>query len=69
LQIYKDNDKFYNLIKDFQEISDAPMLINTSMNVDSPIVLSPIHAWETFVNTDVKSLVLNNWLIQKNRPN
>jgi carbamoyltransferase len=61
----KNNIKFYNLIKDFYKITNTPMLINTSMNKESPIALSPENAWEMFCETDVKSLVLNNWLIKK----
>lgn len=60
-----DNKKFYGLIQDFYKITDCPMLINTSMNVDSPIVMNPKQAWEAFSQTSVKSLILNNWLIQK----
>jgi carbamoyltransferase len=62
----KDNKKFYGLIENFYKITEIPMLINTSMNIDSPIVLSPTHAWDAFSQTEVKSLILNNWLIQKN---
>ena len=63
----KDNKKFYGLIENFYKITGCPMLINTSMNIDSPIALSPIHAWNAFCQTSVKSLILNNWLIQKNK--
>jgi carbamoyltransferase len=63
----KDNKKFYSLIENFYKSTGCPMLINTSMNIDSPIVLSPIHAWNAFYQTSVKSLILNNWLIQKNK--
>lgn len=63
----KHNKKFYGLIENYYKITGCPMLINTSMNIDSPIVLSPIHAWNTFCQTSVKSLILNNWLIQKNK--
>jgi carbamoyltransferase len=61
----KDNKKFYGLIQDFYKITDSPMLINTSMNIDTPIVLTPRQAWEAFCQTSVNSLILNNWLIQK----
>ena len=61
----KDNPKFYSLLSDFYKINGLEMIINTSMNIDSPIALSPIHAWDIFSETDVKSLVLNSWLIQK----
>jgi carbamoyltransferase len=63
----KDNKKFYVLIRNFYKITESPMLINTSMNIDSPISLSPIHAWNAFCETSVKSLILNNWLIQKDK--
>jgi carbamoyltransferase len=62
----EDNKKFYKLIEYFKKISGHPILINTSMNVDAPIVNSPLEAFETFLKTDVEDLVLNNWLIQKN---
>lgn len=61
----KDNKKFYNLLKDFYKITDTPILINTSMNIDTPIVLTPNQAWQVFCSTSIKSLVLNNWLVQK----
>jgi carbamoyltransferase len=61
----KDNKKFYDLIKNFNNITNTPMLINTSMNINSPIVLTPKQAWETFSQTNVNSLIFNNWLIQK----
>ena len=61
----KDNKKFYSLINEFKKITNFPILINTSMNVDAPIVLSPNDAFDTFLKTDVNHLVINNWLIQK----
>ena len=61
----KDNPKLYSLLSEFCKITGNEMIINTSMNIESPIALSPDHAWDIFKNTDVKSLVLNSWLIQK----
>jgi carbamoyltransferase len=61
----KDNPKFYSLLSEFYKITGIEMIINTSMNIESPIALSPMHAWDIFNNTEVKSLVLNGWLIQK----
>jgi carbamoyltransferase len=61
----KDNPKFYSLLSEFYKITGIEMIINTSMNIESPIALSPMHAWDIFKNTEVKSLVLNGWLIQK----
>ena len=61
----KNNNRFYSLIENFRKISNFPILINTSMNIDAPIVLSPNDAFETFLKADVEDLVLNNWHIQK----
>jgi carbamoyltransferase len=61
-----DNKKFYRLIRDFYSLTECPMLINTSLNVDSPIDMSPEHAWTSFIKTNVNTIVLGNWLIQKN---
>ena len=36
-----DNFHFYNLIKEFFEITEVPILLNTSFNENEPIVLSP----------------------------
>ena len=55
----------YNLIKDFKSLTGCQMLINTSLNIDEPIILSPEQAWSMFKKTEVKSLIMNNWLIQK----
>ena len=62
----KNNYKLYTLLKEFYKINECPMLINTSFNVNEPIVMTPAHAFKTFKQTAIKSLVLNNWLIQKN---
>jgi len=62
----KNNYKLHSLLKEFYKISECPMLINTSFNVDEPIVMTPGHAWKTFEKTNVKSLILGNWLIQRN---
>jgi carbamoyltransferase len=61
----KNNKKLYSLLKEFYKISECPMLLNTSFNIDTPIVMSPIHAWKTFKEANIKSLILNNWLIKK----
>ena len=61
----EENSKFYKLIEEFKKLSSYPILINTSMNVDSPIVCSPTEAFDTFLKTDVEDLFLNNWHIEK----
>ena len=57
------NKNFYNLIKKFFELSNVPILLNTSFNENEPIVMSPKHAIDCFLRTDMDVLVLNNYLI------
>ena len=40
------------------------MLINTSLNINGPMAMSPIDAFNFFLDTEVKSIILNNWLIE-----
>ncbi len=59
-----DNNKIFNLISDFNKISGSPILINTSLNIQGPIAMSPMDAFNFFKESNVKTLVLNNWLIE-----
>jgi len=57
------NEDFYNLIQKFFELSNVPILLNTSFNENEPIVMKPKHAIDCFLRTDMDVLVLNNYLI------
>ncbi len=61
----KDNEKFYNLIKEFYRITGIPMLLNTSFNCQEPIVETPEEAINTFLKTDLDVLVIENYIIRK----
>lgn len=62
---YNQNKRFYNLIKKFYEISNVPILLNTSFNENEPIVMSPENALECFLRTEMDFLVINNFFINK----
>lgn len=62
----QDNQKIFDLLKNFKAITGSPILINTSLNIQGPIAMSPMDAFNYFEKTNVKTLVLNNWLIKKN---
>ena len=57
------NEDFYQLIEKFYEISNVPILLNTSFNENEPIVMSPDHAINCFLRTEMDVLSLNNFLI------
>ena len=59
------NKDFYELIQKFYEISNVPILLNTSFNENEPIVMNPDHAINCFLRTNMDVLSLNNFLITR----
>ncbi|MDH5545502.1 MAG: carbamoyltransferase [Gammaproteobacteria bacterium] len=61
-----DNPRFHKLISSFYQITDIPILINTSFNIrGEPIVCTPEDALNCFENTDIDYLVIENFLVEK----
>jgi carbamoyltransferase len=64
----KYNELFYNLILEFKNITDCPMLVNTSFNIrGEPIVNSPEDAFNCFINTEMDYLIVGNCFLEKNK--
>ena len=62
----KFNLRFYDLIKEFYKITNVPVLLNTSFNLNGePIVMSPSDAIKTFHTCGLDTLVLQNYVIEK----
>jgi carbamoyltransferase len=61
----KFNENYYNLIKRFEEITECPVLLNTSFNENEPIVQTPEEAFACFERTKMDCLVLENWVIYR----
>ena len=59
------NPKFYKLIESFNEITNVPILLNTSFNENEPIVCSPEDAVDCFLRTKMDDLVLGNNIITR----
>ena len=60
------NPIFYKLIKQFKQITDCPILINTSFNVrGEPIVNTPSDAFKCFMGTQMDYLVIGNCFLSK----
>ena len=54
--VFKDkNEIYWKLIKRFYEITNIPLLLNTSFNIQEPIVNSP----EEAINTFLISMLIN----------
>ena len=64
------NEVYYNLIKKFKEKTNCPVIVNTSFNVrGEPIVNSPKDAFNCFMGTELDTLVIGNFYLEKNKQN
>ena len=60
------NPRYYNLIKKFKEITNCPVLVNTSFNVrGEPIVCTVEDAFRCFMRTNLDILVCENFILYK----
>ncbi|ULA60069.1 MAG: Putative Carbamoyltransferase, NodU family [Nitrospira sp.] len=57
------NPRFHDLLATFGRLTGVPVLLNTSFNVQEPIVCSPDEAVRCFQRTQVDWLVLGNLLV------
>lgn len=57
------NPRYWNLIDEFRKITGIPLLLNTSFNIQEPIVCTPNDAVNTFKNASFDALVLENNLV------
>jgi carbamoyltransferase len=66
IQSVKKENPIYDLLGQFQKISGFPILLNTSFNIkDKTIVRTPQEALDTFLDTEMDILVLENFVIYK----
>lgn len=66
--VFRDySPRYYSLIERFGQATGTPVLLNTSFNLrGEPIVNSAADAFQTFSNSEMDSLVLENFLLDKN---
>ncbi len=57
------NPRYWRLINEFKKLTGIPMLLNTSFNVQEPIVCTPRDAVNTFNNSNFDALVLENNIV------
>gem|GEM_PF-4741842 len=64
----QDNPLFYSLIEETYQITQIPLLLNTSFNsAGEPIVETPEEAIKMFLSSELDFLVLKNTLIKKKK--
>ena len=62
------NHRYYELIKNFKEKTNCPVIVNTSFNVrGEPIVNTPKDAFNCFMGTELDILVIGNCYLEKNK--
>ena len=60
-----ENSLYYYLIENFYKKTGIPIILNTSFNENEPIVLSPEHALDCFLRTNMDMLVMGNWVVMR----
>jgi carbamoyltransferase len=62
------NPRYYALIEAFGKLTGTPVLLNTSFNLKGePVVRTPLDALRTFFSSGIDLLVLENYLVSKDR--
>lgn len=60
------NEKYYNLVKEFEKLTGIGGVLNTSFNLHGfPVVMGPHEALNTFKNSGLEYLAINDYLITK----
>ena len=62
------NPRYYRLVELFGQATGVPVLMNTSFNLrGEPIVTTPENALNTFGNSGIDTLLMENYLVRKGR--
>jgi carbamoyltransferase len=59
------NSRYYDLIKKFGERTGVPIVLNTSLNENEPIVHTPEQAIDCFLRTSMDAIVLEELWIER----
>lgn len=61
----ESNPKYYNLLKCLEKIHNHPVVLNTSFNLQEPIVCSPNDAINCFLKAEIDCLCIGDYLVEK----
>lgn len=64
----RTNPRYWQLIKEFERLTGVPLLLNTSFNIQEPIVCRPEDAIKTFQGAAFDALVLDRHLVLQRAP-
>jgi carbamoyltransferase len=61
----EENPLYWKLIKEFENLTGVPVLLNTSFNDNEPIVCTPEEAVDCFLRTKMDVLAIGKFFVQK----
>lgn len=61
----EQNPLFWELLHEFGKLTGMPLLLNTSLNENEPIVCTPEQALDCFLRTGMDMLVLDRFIVEK----
>ena len=64
----KTNPLYHQLISRFFDKTGVPIVLNTSLNENEPIVRTPAEAISCFLRTDMDVIAIGGLLINRHRP-
>jgi carbamoyltransferase len=64
----RTNPLYHQLISRFNEKTGVPIVLNTSLNENEPIVRTPLEAIKCFLRTDMDAIAIGSLLINRHRP-
>ena len=59
------NPRYWELIDCFEKKTGVPVLLNTSFNIQEPIVCTPDEAVDTFLRSQLDALVIENYFVPR----
>ena len=59
----ESNDRYWRLIDEFDKITGVGLLLNTSFNIQEPIINTPAEAVRAFMKSGVDYLILNDYVL------
>jgi carbamoyltransferase len=63
----EQSPRYYSLIERFSQATGVPVLLNTSFNLKGePIVTTPADAFHTYFASEMDTLILGNFVVDKN---
>lgn len=61
----RTNDRYWRLIAEFDRLTGVPVILNTSFNIQEPIVCTPEDAVDCFLRSEMDYLVLDRFLVTR----